>query len=167
MKYRRIEEGKYTVLEPVELWQFYFGNAGLYRGGGSTSNPKLIRANGPRARDIKILYDAEQEIDMVIPDPTKGLSFANNIQKLSKNPTISGRVWMLPKGQTLPEGLIFNVKTKDHPLLNVGRRMSLAEFIEKLKVLSAKMVYTRVRIEKVTGRIIEEYPGALRKAEAI
>lgn len=104
---------------------------------------------------------------MAIPDSTKGLSFADNIPKLSKNPTISGHVWVLPKGVTLPEGLVFNVNDKDHPLLNVGRRMSLAECIEKLKVLSSKMCYAKVRIQKGTGRIIEEYPGALKDAEAI
>lgn len=166
MKYR-IEEGRYTVLKPEELWQFYSGNVGLYRGGGNTREPKLVRANGPRASDIVIVYDAEQEIDMVIPDPTRGISFSSNIQKLSKNPIISGQVWLLPKGESLPEGLVFNVKVKDHPLLNVNRRMSLAEFIEKVMVLSSKMRNTGVRIEKGTGRIIEEYPGALKKAEAI
>ena len=67
----------------------------------------------------------------------------------------------------MPEGLVFNVKDFTHPLLNVSRRMSLAEFSEKLKVLAGKLKPAKVKIEKGTGRIIEEYPGALKKAEAI
>jgi hypothetical protein len=39
--------------------------------------------------------------------------------------------------------------------------MSLAEFTEKLKVLSSRMKSANVQIEKGTGRIIEDYPGAL------
>jgi hypothetical protein len=157
----RLEEAKYTVLRPEDLWHFYLGAGALYRGGGGLLGPKILRANGPRAHDVTVIYDHDQEIEVVVPDATKGLSFADSIQKLSKRPTISGHVWVLPRSETLPEGLVFNVKERDHPLLNVGRRMSLAEFAEKLRVLSGKMQYARVRIEKGTGRIVEDVPGAM------
>jgi hypothetical protein len=126
-----------------------------------------LRANGPRVKDITVIYDPEHEIEMVIPNPSKGLSFASNIQKLSKNPIISGHVWVLPKGESLPDGLVFNVKDFTHPLLNVSRRMSLAEFTDKLRVLSTKLKPAKIKIEKGTGRIIEELPGALTKAEGM
>ncbi len=67
----------------------------------------------------------------------------------------------------MPDGLVFNVKDFSHPLLNVSRKMSLVEFTEKLRVLSSKLKPARVKIEKGTGRIIEEYPGALTKAEGM
>lgn len=160
MKYR-LENAKYTVLRPEELWCFYAGVCGLYRGGGASQGPKLIRATGPRSRDVRIVYDPDQEIEVVIPDPTKGISFSDNVQKLSRDPVISGHVWVLPRSETLPEGLVFNVKDREHPLLNVYRRMSVVEFVEKLRVLSTKMRYANVKIEKGTGHIIEDRPGAL------
>jgi hypothetical protein len=45
--------------------------------------------------------------------------------------------------------------------------MSLSEFTEKLKVLARKFKSAKVKIEKGTGRITEEYPGTLKKAETI
>ncbi|GAB2191808.1 hypothetical protein [Sessilibacter sp. MAH2] len=163
---KKLEDSKYTILGPDDLWKFYTGLSGVYRGGGNSSDSKILRSSGPRAKDVTVIYDPDHEIEMVIPNPSKGLSFASNIEKLSKNPIISGHVWILPKGESLPEGLVFNVKDFAHPLLNVSRKMSLAEFSEKLRVLAGKLKPTRVKIEKGTGRIIEEYPGALEKAEA-
>ncbi|WHI45383.1 hypothetical protein ACJJIW_08880 [Microbulbifer sp. JMSA004] len=164
---KKLEDSKYTILGPDDLWKFYNGVAGIYRGGGNTLDSKIVRASGPRVKDITVIHDPDHEIEMVIPNPSKGLSFASNIKKLSKNPVISGYVWVLPRGECLPEGLVFNVKDFTHPLLNVSRKMSLAEFTEKLKVLASKLKSTKVKIEKGTGRIIEEFPGALKKAEAI
>ncbi|GAA6167381.1 hypothetical protein [Sessilibacter corallicola] len=163
----KLEDSKYTILKPDEVWQFYSTVAGIYRGGGNSSSSKIVRANGPRVKDVNVIYDPDYQLEVVIPNPSKGLSFASNIQKLANNPVISGHVWILPKGESLPEGLVFNVKDYEHPLLNVSRKMSLIEFTEKLKVLSNKLKPARIKIEKGTGRIIEEYPGALRKAETI
>ncbi|GAA3937990.1 hypothetical protein [Litoribacillus peritrichatus] len=162
----KIEDSKYTILGPNDLWQFYTGVAGIYRGGGNSSDSKILRASGPRVKDVTIIYDPDHEIEMVVPNPSKGLSFASNVEKLSKNPIISGHVWVLPKGESLPEGLVFNIKDFTHPLLNVSRKMSLPEFTEKLRVLAGKLKPAKVKIEKGTGRIIEEYPGVLKKAEA-
>lgn len=163
----RLEDSKYTTLGPDKIWKFYSDLAGLYRGGGNSNSPKILRADGPRAKDVTIIFDSNHEIEMVIPNPSKGLSFSSNIQKLANNPVISGHVWVLPKGESLPEGLVFNVKDKNHPLLNVSRKMSLSEFTEKLKVLSTKLEQTHIKIEKGTGRIIETRPNVLKKAEDI
>jgi hypothetical protein len=159
----KIEDSKYTVLNPNQIWNFYSSQSGIYRGGGNTQDPKIVRANGPRTRDVTVIYDPEHEIEMVVPNSSKGLSFASNIEKLASNPVISGHVWVLPKGETLPEGLVFNVKDFSHPLLNVSRKMSLSEFSEKLRVLSAKLKPAKVKIEKGTGKIIEDLPGVLSK----
>jgi hypothetical protein len=97
-------DSKYTILVPNDLWKFYTGIAGIYRGGGNGSDSKILRASGPRARDITIVYDPDHEIEMVIPNPSKGLSFASNIKKLSKNPIISGHVWVLQKGKVYLKG---------------------------------------------------------------
>ncbi len=37
---KKVEDSKYTVLGPDDLWKFYASLAGLYRGGGNTTNPK-------------------------------------------------------------------------------------------------------------------------------
>jgi hypothetical protein len=158
---QRLEDAKYTVLGPDELWAFYAGAPGIYRGGGNSSTAKLVRPDSPRSRDITVIFDPEHEIQMVIPDRTKGLSFSDSIAKLARPPIISGHVWMLPRSVALPEGLVFNVKDRDHPLLNVAHPMALVELTEKLKVLSTRMKYTHVQIEKATGRILEDHPGAL------
>jgi hypothetical protein len=78
---KKLEDSKYTILGPNDLWQFYSGVAGIYRGGGNSLDSKILRASGPRAKDVTIIYDSEQEIEMVIPNPSKGLSFASNIEK--------------------------------------------------------------------------------------
>lgn len=107
---RKLEDSKYTILGPNDLWKFYAGVTGIYRGGGNSSDSKILRARGPRTKDVNIVFDADHQLEMVVPSPTKGLSFASNIEKLSKDPIISGHVWVLPKGENLPEGLVFNVK---------------------------------------------------------
>jgi len=46
----------------------------------------------------------------------------------------------------LPEGLVINYKTIDHPLLNVPRKMKMSELIGKLKEVEAMMTDTGVKI---------------------
>ena len=58
---------------------------------------------------------------------------------------IPGRVWLLPRGSKLPEGLVINYKTIDHPLLNVSRKMTMSELIAKLKEVEAMMKDTGVK----------------------
>ena len=58
----------------------------------------------------------------------------------------SGRVWLLPRDRKLPEGLVINYKTIDHPLLNVSRKMKMSELIGKLKEVEAMMTDSGVKI---------------------
>lgn len=98
---------------------------------------------------------------MVHPDKTKGLSFADSIQTLASK-KIEGWVWIIPKGTKLPEGLIFNVKDYDHPLLNVSYVMSVLEMTVKLTQLASLMEPCYVKVDR-TGNIVEKFPGTLDK----
>jgi hypothetical protein len=117
----------------------------LFRGGGSDGSPKLISANGPRARDFTLIYDPVELCQVAIPDSSKGLSFSDSIQRLQRIP-IPGRIWLLPRGAALPEGLVFNYRTVDHPLLNVGRRMPVIELVTKLTAVAALLKPTEARV---------------------
>jgi hypothetical protein len=91
-----------------------------------------------------------ERCQLVIPDATKGLSFSDSIERLTGIP-IAGRVWLLPRGSQLPEGLIFNYRTKDHPLLNVSRRMSVVELTTKLTAVSSLLRPTDAVISRSKG----------------
>lgn len=136
----------YTTIAPSELWKIYEHLDSLFRGGGNSESPKLIRANGPRAADFTLIYDPIERCQVVIPDRMKGLSFSDSIERLERIP-IPGRVWLLPKGTALPEGLCFNYKTLDHPLLNVSRRMSVVELTAKLTTVSSLLKRTDTTIK--------------------
>jgi hypothetical protein len=140
----------YTTLGPSELWRVYHHLEGLFRGGGNGESPQLVRANGPRASDFTILYDPVERCQIVIPDPSKGLSFSDSVERLKAIP-IAGRVWLLPKGSMLPEGLVFNYKSVDHPLLNVSRRMTVVDLTTKLSAVSALLKPTPTTISRTKG----------------
>lgn len=135
----------YTTIAPDDLWRFYSDAGGIFVGGGNASDPKLIPAKGFRPRDVDIVFDTLECVHFVLPNPTKGISFADNIPRLERL-GITGVVWKLPAGAVLPRGLVFNVKDRDHPLLNAGTRMSLPEFSAKLRVLAQQMLPTETRI---------------------
>jgi hypothetical protein len=68
-----------------------------------------------------------------------------NLQRLRDIP-VPGRVWLLPRDRQLPEGLVINYKTIDHPLLNVSRKMRMSELIAKLEEVETMMTDTGVKI---------------------
>lgn len=140
----------YTAIGPSELWRVYDKLEGLFRGGGNSTSPQLIRANGPRANDFTMIFDVTERCQIVIPDASKGLSFSDSIERIAQIP-IAGRVWLLPKGSQLPEGLVFNYRTKDHPLLNVSRRMSVVDLTTKLAAVSALLKPTDTMITRPKG----------------
>lgn len=143
----------YIQIESKNVWQVYTEQiakeGGLLRGGGNVSSPKLYKTehgeDSVRPADFKIVYDKPSGEYMVYPDPTKGLSFSSSLQRLRDIP-IPGRVWLLPRGKPLPDGLTINYKSIDHPLLNVARKMPMQELIEKLKELESMMTNTGVKI---------------------
>lgn len=59
--------------------------------------------------------------------------------------------------------LVFNIKDKDHPLLNVAKPMSVLELTALLTELATLMKPCDIKIGR-QGKIIEKYPGALSKA---
>jgi hypothetical protein len=136
---------KYTTIQPDELWHVYSDVAAIFRGGGGPTSPKLIGAKGPSARHLDIVYDSVECIELVVPNRAKGLSFSDSVERLQRL-NIGGEVWMLPRGATLPRGLVFNYLEIDHPLLNAGVRMSVMEFSAKALVLAHQMVRTGIRI---------------------
>jgi hypothetical protein len=142
----------YIQIERENIWQVYtteIAKDGLLRGGGNTSSAKMFKSNNGeesvRPADFKIVFDAPSGEHFVYPDLTKGLSFSSNLQRLRDIP-IPGRVWLLPRDRKLPEGLVINYKTIDHPLLNVARKMKMSELIAKLKEVEAMMKDTGVKI---------------------
>jgi hypothetical protein len=138
-------DDKYTTIQPEELWHVYSNVEAIFRGGGSANSPKLVGTKGPSARHLDIVYDSIECIEFVIPNRMKGLSFSGSIERLQRL-NLGGDVWKLPRGATLPRGLVFNYLEKDHPLLNTGVRMSVMEFSAKALVLAQQMVRTGIRI---------------------
>jgi hypothetical protein len=142
----------YIQIERESIWEVYteeIAKHGLFRGGGSASSAKMYKKEGEkesvREADFKIVYDKSINEYMVYPDITKGLSFSNSLQRLQDLP-IRGKVWRLPRGESLPEGLVINYRTIDHPLVNVKYKMPMPDLISKLKELERKMEFTGVNI---------------------
>lgn len=154
-------KGKFTVIGPDEIWKLYSDLHGIFRGGGNSTIPKIVRADGPRRADLDVRVDPKTKLEMVYPNVTKGLSFADSVQTLATK-AIEGHVWIIPMGTRIPNGLVFNVKDYDHPLLNVSEPMSVAQLTELLTELASMMKPCDVKIDRF-GKIIESYPGALKK----
>ena len=53
---------------------------------------------------------------------------------------------MLPTGTPIPDGLVVNMKSLDHPLINVGREISVIELIALLGKLAKLMQPTETVI---------------------
>ena len=142
----------YIQINRDDIWNVYTkpkAPEGLFRGGGNKASPKMYKTeNGNdavRPADFNIQYDKAQGEYMVYPDVTKGLSFSNSIQRLKDIP-IQGKVWQLPRDKKLPEDLVINFNTIDHPLINVGKKMTVTKLISTLKELEMMMQYTGVNI---------------------
>ena len=156
---QQVSRSRFTTLSPDEVWKIYNNVNGIFRGGGGSNAPKLMRADGPRRTDLHIFTDLATRMEMVHPNSTMGLSFADSIEVLAKK-KIEGWVWVIPKGRSLPEGLVFNVAALDHPLLNVGRVMSVLDMMARLTLLAEMMEPCNVKIDKL-GKIVESSPGSL------
>lgn len=140
------QDDLFTTIAPEDLWRVYTDIAGIFRGGGNASGPRLVGPKGPRSSDFTIVYDLAEGLEVAIPDTRKGLSFSDSVERLQRIP-IRGAVWRLPRGSTIPAGLIFHYQTRDHPLLNVSRRMPVVELTAKLLLLSKQLVPTAARIK--------------------
>lgn len=146
------ELSMYIQINRDDIWSVYAkpkAPEGLFRGGGNKASPKMYKTeNGEesvRPADFNIQYDKDASEYMVYPDVTKGLSFSNSIQRLKDIP-IQGKVWRLPRDAKLPNDLVINFKTIDHPLINVGKKMTVTTLISKLKELEKLMHYTGVNV---------------------
>jgi hypothetical protein len=140
------KEDLYTTIQPDDVWKVYQNIEALFRSGGNRKNAKLIGPKGIRARDFDIIFDQEACLEVVLPNEKKGLSFSDNVPRLQKL-GISGVVWKLPEGSKIPKDLVINYKTKDHPLIGVGKKISVIELEAKLKVIAEQMEPTEVRIK--------------------
>lgn len=154
-------KGQFTTIGPDEIWKIYSNLHGIFRGGGNTKIPKIVRADGPRRKDLDIRLDPRTGLEMVYPNPVKGLSFSDSVETLARK-SLEGQVWVIPKGTKIPSGLVFNIKDKDHPLLNVSKSMSVLELTALLTELASLMKPCDVKIDR-NGKIVEQYPGALSK----
>ena len=67
------------------------------------------------------------------------------------------------KRYKITQGLVFNVKDFDHPLINVSRVMLVLEMTVRLTQLASMMNPCYVKIDR-TGRVVEKFPVALNKA---
>jgi len=157
-----LKRGQFTTIGPDEIWKIYNDLHGIFRGGGNTKAPKIVRADGPRRKDLDIRIDPDTKLEMVYPNPKKGLSFSDSVQTLASK-VIEGQVWVIPKGSKIPGSLVFNVKDYDHPLLNVSKPISVLDLTVLLTELALLMKPCDVKINK-HGKVIEKYPGALSKA---
>lgn len=142
----------YTTLAPHEVWSAYT-NGKIFKGGGNSSEPKMVRQNRLRAADFDIETDAKTGVAWVLPNPRKGLSFSDSVQRLEQL-KINGHIWEFPAPEELPDGLVINYKDKNHPLINVSRKMTEAMAIKLLVELGRKMRKTSYRIKD--GNLIEQ-----------
>lgn len=131
----------YIQIDRDDIWDVHTKeNAfeGLLRGGGIATSAKMYKSeNGEetvRPADFKIIFDKSVGQYMVYPDVTKGLSFSSSLQRLKDIP-VRGKVWRLPRDSKIPDGLVINYQTIDHPLVNVKEKMTVPALIEKLKAL--------------------------------
>ena len=160
-----LKKGQYTTIAPQDIWKIYSKFHGVFRGGGNTKSPKLVRADGPRRSDLDIRVDQQTGIEMVYPNPIKGISFADSVRTLADK-MVEGQVWVIPSNKKIEGDLIFNIKDESHPLLNVSRPMPVIELTVLLTKLALLMKPCDIKIDK-NGNIIEKYPGALSKASNI
>ena len=156
-----LKKGQFTTIGPDEIWKIYSNLHGIFRGGGNTKVPKIVRADGPRRKDLDVRMDSSTGLEMVYPNATKGLSLSDSVDTLAKK-ALEGQVWVIPKGSKIPGDLVFNIKDKDHPLLNVSKPMSVLELTALLTKLAALMKPCDLKIDR-QGKIVEKYPGALLK----
>jgi hypothetical protein len=54
-----LQRNQYTTIGPEQIWKLYNNTAGIFRGGGNSGSPKLMRADGPRRTDLLIVIDPE------------------------------------------------------------------------------------------------------------
>lgn len=158
-----LKKGQYTTIAPDDIWKLYNNLHGIFRSGGNTKSPKIVRADGPRKKDLDIRINPETGLETVYPNRFKGISFADSIETLADK-ELEGQVWVIPKGTKIPGDLIFNIKDYDHPLLNVSKPMSVLDLTALLTQLASSMQPCDVKIGKY-GKIIEKYPGALSKVK--
>lgn len=156
-----LKKGQFTTIGPEEIWKLYNNLHGIFRSGGNTKSPKIVRADGPRKKDLDIRIDPLTGLETVYPNKTKGISFADSIEVLAEK-ELEGQVWIIPKDTKIPGDLVFNVKDFDHPLLNVSKPMTVLELTALLTQLASLMQPCDVKIGR-HGKIIEKYPGALSK----
>lgn len=138
---RIVNKDLYTVVSPKELWNVYKND--VWRCG---------RSSHAGLNKLRLGKDLDYAIDpfipnnaLIIPNQKFGISFADSLDKLRKQP-VSGRAWRLGVGKQLPEGLCFNFLQKDHPLLNVSRPMTAEDLILRLDKLSKLMINTNEKV---------------------
>ena len=113
----------------------------------------MVRQDRLRAADFDIETD-DHGVEWVLPNATKGLSFSDSVQRLGRL-RIKGVIWELSSPEELPDGLVINYKDKDHPLINVDRKMTAAMAIRLLNQLGKKMTRTKYKVDN-KGNLIEQ-----------
>ncbi len=138
---RVVSRNLYTVVSPGELWNTYKND--LWRC-GRPKHPALHKLR--LGKDLYFAMDPfVPDNALILPNEKYGISFSDSIEKLRSQP-ISGVAWKLELGKHLPEGLCFNYRDKDHPLLNVSRIMPANELVSLLGELSTIMENTSQRV---------------------
>ncbi|MCH8498642.1 MAG: hypothetical protein LAT63_09200 [Marinobacter sp.] len=138
----RLKDDVYTAVTPENLWKEYALHNGLYRC-GRPSHPGLNKLR--LGKDLHFASDPFIENELILPHPRMGISFADSIATLRRQP-VKGVAWILRRNQMLPEGLVFNYKDKYHPLLNVSRPTPAPKLLELLNELSSLMQSTEIRV---------------------
>ncbi len=141
----------YTTASPEDFWIEVI-NSPIYRSSQSRNNPKFLSRRVLRKSDFKIATDPFTEDRLILPDYTRGLSFADSIETL-RNKKVRGKfifrgqyAWKISIG-ALPHGLVVNYQDKTHPLINVRIPMKESEFIEKINHLIQTGRYTCTNIK--------------------
>ena len=145
-------EKLYVQILPDDVWSHYGNLAGIFRGDGNASSPRLVKQSGLRKSDFWTVEENNETY--VLPHSKYGLSFSTTIERLEgkgDGVRIEGQVWIIEKGTMIPDGLCFNydISKPDHPLLGVSRKMPASDLIQLLDTLARRMKKTNYKIKRL------------------
>ncbi len=138
----RSTQDLFTVVPPENLWVEFKESEGIFRCGRST-HPAL--KNLRLGKDLTFAVDPFAQEKLIVPNNCYGISFADSLATLKSQP-VRGVAWIFPRGQTLPDGLVFNYRDKWHPLLNVSRPMTESKLLQTLNRLADMMRCTNMKV---------------------
>jgi len=134
----------FTTIDPDALWTV-FHRGKLFKGCGSSLDPRMVRQDRLRATDFDLRLDPTTGIVTVHPNESMGLSLSASIERIERL-NLEGSIWELRAPEKLPPGLTIHYDDPEHPLLNVTRVMMEVEVIALLRRVGRMMKPTGITL---------------------